>query len=516
MNQFGNITSADYAGMGAGWGMVSNDELAELNKAITGSMTTSLTEGIVTAGAGSAGDAGKIRLQSIENTLKWVEYQDKHIRLWKDIPKQPAYSTTEEYSKFSAYGSAGGEGFIAEVGTPQTMLQSYERDVAYVKFIGVRKATSIVSTLVKNQVGDMEAHEVKVGTTELLGMTERNLIWGDSRVNAQAWKGIVQQCEEACRTSLGVWKGTTNFPAIASVDPSFCIVDLQGAPLSPDVLERNLVRVASSPNYGFISDIYAPYSVFGDFSLLYWSQQILTNPGPAGGQRIGVPLTGYNSTVGAVNFKPMPLLAPNRGLSASTTTHYHSAEAATIPTGAPTIASPTATGSDSTLPADTYYYWCSTTYLGYESVAAAVGGVTSTANQYIPIKATSSGIGDGTSGALRVYRSTQDDIATARWLADVPLGYTYTNTGMAASGDAYTYYNDYNQNIPDTCIAFAVDNNADQVWRFRQLAPVMKLDLAITDTSKPFMLLMFGVPIIYNPRRVILFKNIGSATISIS
>ena len=56
--------------------------------------------------------------------------------------------------------------------------------------------------------------------------------------------------------------------------------------------------------------------------------------------------------------------------------------------------------------------------------------------------------------------------------------------------------------------AFLIDSGED-VWSFKQLAPLMKMDLAVLSPATRFMLLLYGTPILYAPKKMVTFKNIG-------
>lgn len=470
MNPFDIVSAADYQGASGGWGQISAAELEDLNKALTTS------SGIVAAGEGG-GD--KLRLQSIENTLKLITFRNEHLVLWRNIPKMPAYSTTEEYTKVLRYGRAG-DGFLAEVDTPQVFDQNYERAVAIVKFLGVQKETSLVATLVRNQVDDIEAHQVQIGTLELLQLVENALIYGSDDVNSLSWDGIPQQIRNH---------------VAANSDDADIIIDCEGGPLTEERIEQAAQICATK--YGRLTDLYLSYNALSDLTKQMFPKERVALPSPQDGWA-GVPLKGMNASTGPIRFQPDVFIQKNRGLRPLETTEVVSGAPAAITSY--TIAA--SNDSTSKLPfAQTYYYWVSVLNNGKESAAygddTGYATAASPTRQKITITVPTSQI--GTNQGIRIYRGTSSDRTKAKWVADVP------------KATDNTVYTDRNQVRENTTIAFAIDNDPDQVWRFRQLAPLMKLPLAITKTSKPFMLLLFGVPIVYNPRRMILFENIGDA-----
>ena len=65
-----------------------------------------------------------------------------------------------------------------------------------------------------------------------------------------------------------------------------------------------------------------------------------------------------------------------------------------------------------------------------------------------------------------------------------------------------------NRSIAGCEESFLIDSSED-VWSFKQLAPLMKMDLAVLSPATRFMLLLYGTPILYAPKKMVTFKNIG-------
>ena len=65
-----------------------------------------------------------------------------------------------------------------------------------------------------------------------------------------------------------------------------------------------------------------------------------------------------------------------------------------------------------------------------------------------------------------------------------------------------------NRYLPDTdqSILFQFDN---EVIEFSQLAPLMKMDLAVLSPAFRFMILLYGTPLLYAPKKMVRFINIG-------
>jgi len=75
------------------------------------------------------------------------------------------------------------------------------------------------------------------------------------------------------------------------------------------------------------------------------------------------------------------------------------------------------------------------------------------------------------------------------------------------SGAATTTYVDLNLNLPSTSNSFMLQMNLQNL-SFRQLAPMIKIPLATLAASVRWMQLLYGTPIVYSPRRNVIFINV--------
>jgi hypothetical protein len=86
-------------------------------------------------------------------------------------------------------------------------------------------------------------------------------------------------------------------------------------------------------------------------------------------------------------------------------------------------------------------------------------------------------------------------------LAEANTG--YDGGGVGKVRDNYRF-------MAGTEQAFICENRED-VMSFKQLAPLMKMDLAVTSPAYRFMILHYGTPMLYAPRKFIRFINVGNA-----
>jgi len=218
------VSWRDYAGT-SGFGQTTQEDVNDLNKALSAGQSINPPGGTPVAGDGFA-----LRVESLERTLRNTTYKMQHIRLWRAIPKLAAYNTVEEYNLIESYGQNPDAGFIDEGDLPESDDSTYERKFSVVKYLGtVRKVTHVMS-LVRPAHGNVIAQETVNGTMHLLRTVERALFEGDSSLSALQFDGYKKLI-------------TTNSPATN-------IIDLRGQPLSEDALIDASLTIHDAPNYG--------------------------------------------------------------------------------------------------------------------------------------------------------------------------------------------------------------------------------------------------------------------------
>jgi hypothetical protein len=455
-----------------GFGQNSLSELEELNKALgTGQDGEAY-------GNGAYADMSAIRPQSLEGTLKVVTAQQKHIKFWNSIGKKQAFNTVEEFNVLDSYGGKSSP-FFTEGGLPGEEDSNFVRQAQYVKFLGTTRVITHPATLVRNTIGDIVAQQTQAGTLWLLTQLERQLYFADSALDPLAFDGVIAQVR--------------NFVSGKNYANQH-IIDMQGLPLDENTLEDIATIIAD--NYGGQSlDLHLTNQVHKDFS------KLLT--GPAGRQRIGVgdsatlgaPVRGYSANTADINFMNNTFLKPETAPPA-----VSAKGAPAVPTGDATA--PTAAAADATskLAAGTYHYFVTAKNSAGESAPLYVGGAgqTTTAGQRVDLKINSV-VSDPVALTYRVYRGYTNNPANALYAFEI----------KAVAG-ASQVIPDRNFDIPGTHTAVLIDNDSENVLTFKQLAPLMKLPLARISASERFMILMYGMVQVYNPRRIVVIKNIGT------
>lgn len=451
-----------------GFGMSNGQEVAELNKALS-------------AGYGTSPDTqtngGAFRVESLENSLKVLTYTDQHIKFWKRIPKLKAYNTVEEYNQLLSYGSEGG-GFLTEGELPDTQDSTYQRKASFVKFMGVTREVTHPMTLVNSAHGDVMARMNQDGILWMLKKIENALFWGNSKLGV----GGSEYVE---------WDGLDTMIDAGNT------IDLAGKSLEEKHINYGAQMILE--NYGTPTDFFLPYEVYGQFAQEFYDRQRLAMPAP-GATTAGTVVDKFNTHAGPVNFEPNIFLKKTKPLPTQAT----SAKAPAQPTITNVVAGTEPAEFGKSGGQGTYKYYVTAANKHGESTPSEVAEFALTDGA----KAVNVTVKNASSTVypvdyLVIYR-TEKDGDQAYQIARIPV------TSNAA--DAETTFVDTNETMPNTYSAF-MGEMTEQVISFKQLAPMMKMDLATLAPSYRWMILLYGVPQIYAPKKWCRFKNIKAEAV---
>jgi hypothetical protein len=467
-------------------GIVSQAEVEALNKAIT-------------AGYGGAGRptdlvyGGVIQTESLESTLKVVTFDMKNLKFWPAVTIDKAYNLFEQYNRLVGYGSDSSP-YIGEGGAGQEEDSTYVRDGQRIAFFSKRRKVSHQMTLVRTTVGDVVAQQAKEGTMDLLKNVERELYWGhahfvdalgkqtgaigDLPVNSLAMSGLLQQLLKGDSDSQF---RALDFEGWGSESNSI-FKDLAGATFVQDDVEEMAVRCLE--NFGAPSQFHAEPIAISAFVRQFYPQ-FRSDPGLSG-QTVGYDVSKVTTTAGVVDLKPNLFLRPRQQV-----------RPAAVNANCPNIASASVTaaaaGSGSALPAGDFKY--AVTFVndfGESAPVVTATAVTVTAGQEVTL--TIPFIPTGTK-YMKVYRSASGAAAsTAQFIGNYKVG-------LAA-------YKDVGWKKPGLGEAFLLDMSAETM-KFKQLAPLAKMNLAVVTTALEFLLLMYGALFVYAPKFNAVMRNVG-------
>lgn len=466
-------------------GLVSAAEIEALNKAIS-------------AGYGGAGKptdltyGGVLQAESLETTLKSVTFDMKNLKMWPSVSVDKAYNLFEQYNRLIAYGSDSAP-YIGEGGAPQEEDSTYVRDGQKIVFFGTRRRVSHQMTLVRVTVGDIVAQQAKEGTMHLLKNVERELYWGHAHFQNQttgamngsdadlpsssiAMSGLLKQLQKGDADAQMISGDFNGYGTTSSIGQ-----DLAGAVMAQDDIEA--LAVIALENFGSPSELHAEPAVISAFVKQFYPQ-FRSAPGLAS-QTVGYDVSKIQTTAGAIDLKPNLFLRPRTGARA-------------IASG--TLA-PAATFTVSAAGASTGGNWAAGSYQvkvtavndSGESAPVADTSVTINAGEHLAVT-----IGSAPAG-VKVWKLYVSAAGGAAGTEKFAGNWANAGNGVYVSTGAKS---------PGLGEAFLLDMSAENM-KFKQLAPLSKINFAIVTTALEFAIVLYGALFVYTPRFNCFFKNCG-------
>lgn len=448
---------------------------------------------------------GALKTESLEASLKIITFNESEIRLWKRVPKGKANSTVEEYNQLTSYGIDRG-GYLNEGELPEEEDSQYERKLERVKYLGVTRSVTHQAQLVQSQVGNQKAQENENGIRYILQKADRGLLYGDSAVTTQAWNGLYAQ-----------HVNNTQYATLEEYMTSPLVIDMRGTSLTEASIDegtRVLIENHAQPNL-----LIGPPAVFSDFARNFYARQRLAlNSGSLANVEAGNRISSFQSQFGRIEFE-YDIFANRGSVGKRPAIGANSAKAPSTPTAG---AAPAAPVADANLTrfgdgAGDYFYSVAAINRFGESamLQLGAGAVTVAANQAVDLEFTATA-GAYPTTAFIVYRSEANPLTayadTVMYpIMEVPATGVDVKRGSLAGGvdgGAAGFVRDRNRFIANTenCLLMQGDK---RVYEFKQLAPLMKMDLARLAPADRWMILMYGTPIMYAPSKVVRYINVG-------
>ena len=414
---------------------------------------------------------GAFRVESLENSLKVLTYGDQHIKFWKKIPKQKAFSTVEQYGQLIDYGRQQGA-FVGEGVLPDSNDSTYARKAAFVKFMGTTREVTHPMTMVNSAFGNVVARQNQDGILWMLKQIEQSLFWGDSKLAPGGNEGL-------------------EFDGINKmIDPENTIN------LKNNYLEEKHINWGAQliiQNYGTPTDLFLPFEVMAQFSQEFFPKERVIMP-TASGYQAGVVVNKFMTHGGEVNFEPNIFLNKTRPMNPNAS----SFKAPAVGTLAVNATAFTGTGE---LPKGVYKYKATFNNVHGESIPT---------NEVI-VTVDDASVGKGVQLDFTNAASTAFPIEYVRLYRTEAGGSNFYEVERFAvatpTSGAKTTKVDNGKTLANTYTAFMGEMSAD-IIAFKQLAPMMKMDLATLGPVIRWMILLYGVPVIYAPKKWMRFTNI--------
>lgn len=443
-------------------------------------------------GAGRTGGSS-LRVESLEVSLKVLTFSASHIKMWKKIHKSPAYSTVEEYNQLSDYGGQASP-WTREGELPQASDSSYSRQTKLVKFLGTVREVTHQASLVTPAHGDLIALENQNGIMHLMEQVEKSLFTGDSSL---AFDGEAEQ-----------WDGLDTL-----IDPT-SVLDLEGhAMQEADIEEASNIVLE---NYGFPTDLHHGFRTHSDLTKTFYPRQRIQMPAPVNG-KVGMTIGSIATSAGDIEMNPNVFIRKTPTAPSAAT----SSNAPATPTSIAAAVDGAATDGDfekgASAGANEYGYVVTAANRFGESAPTAIPGAltsisasqkASGANLALTITNAAT-IGAQAPEFFKVYRckAQASGAAVPASLSDYALIAKIPAASQGASG--VTTVDDVNLTLPFTSTAY-LGEMTPSVLTFRQLMPMMKMDLAVLSPAYRWMILLYGTPIMFARKKWIRLINVGS------
>lgn len=466
-------------------------------------LAKTMTVGHAYLGApGSLTGGSAMQMESIDSVLHSVTYDSSHLQLWPAIPQDRAYSLVEQYVRTNSYGD-GGSPYIPEAGSPAMNDSEYNRHAQKVVFFATRRGVSLPSTLVRmNFGGDIESKEAEAGTLWMLEKLERELYKGladfsnngafDGAMSAVAPKlsnlnlaGIEQQIR------AGDSDYTAQSLAFDGYGGQQSVITSKDGDLIDETVIEDLANVLVE-NFGHPNELHAAPKQISDFVKQFFPKERVNQLGLQDA-RAGYVVRTMATTAGDISLKANVFLKPKESARSNNAR-------AGVPAAPASAAAALASDGDSKLKAgEQYIYQVTAANEQGEGASYVESSAVTIANDGENVKVT---IAQPVSGAApthyAVYRTSKNGSGARKFI------------GYVARSGASTVFTDRGAKMEGAATAYMLDLRPEiVVWK--QLAPLMRLNLAQISMAKEFILWLAGCVICAAPRKMGIIENIGRA-----
>lgn len=458
---------------------------------------------------------GAFGVESIDSTMKSVTYDASNLVMWSAIAQDKAYSLVEQYVRTNSYGD-GGTPYIPESGSPVMNDAEYNRHAQKVVFFSTRRGVSLASTLVRqNFGGDIEGRETQNGTLWMLEKLEREMYKGMADFsNAGKFDGSIAAVPSKIQNlnlagaEYQIRNGDADYTAQARAFEGFggeqsVILSKDGDILNESDWE-SLANILAE-NFGRPSEGHLAPKQLSDFIKQFFPKERVNNLGVADG-KAGYIVREMVTTAGAIALKPNVFLKPKQGKKGqndragvpSAPVGLENAAAASVVVGSGNLIDQAALSSKMAN-GDIYKY----EVVGVNEQGEGAGSLVS---EPVTVAADGNGVSffivAPTSGNApthyAVYRSSATGASAREFIGFVAL-----------SGNK-TKFTDLNNKIQGSAMMYMIDMRPEcLIWK--QLSPLLKINLAPVTTAKEFLLWLAGCLIMFTPRKSGMIESIGKA-----
>lgn len=439
-----------------------------------------------------------LKVESLEKTLKILEMRSQDIKLYNAIPKMTAYNTVEEYIQLVSYGNQNG-GFYDEGSNSVVQDSTYIRRAEKVKYMQVNGKVTLQAQMVKSYV-DAMTQETKNKMMWLTRLADKALTSADSDI-------VPQQFNSLYKSHASV--GTTQdflYSTFEAYYNSGTVIDLRGTSLKQGHIEDGAIQVDS--HYGNVDSVFAPTSVLSALTKDYFATQRIIQGGTGFNGMIGMGgLKSISTTIGDVNLMTDKFMSQDPAKNSATPS-----DSALVPAAATSVSVAVVASALSKYKAgevgNVFYAVSALNAAGESNITIFATPVTLAVGFGCDITIVN-GSGANVLNGYKIMRTKVTAASTPAGLDFFPIFKVSTaQIANGVNGAAAGATRDLGYFLPDTEQAF-ITEMSDEVLAIKQLAPLSKLDLAVTTMAREFIIFHFLCLQLSAPKKVTRYINIS-------
>lgn len=443
-----------------------------------------------------------LKAESLERSLKNLEFRTQDIKLWNAIPKMTAYNTVEEFLQLSSYGAERG-GFYNEGELSEVEDSTYIRRAEHVKYMQVTGEVTLQAQMVRSFVDAMKK-ETENKMQWILRLANRSLTKANSDIVPQEFNGIYKQ-----HASIG--GAGFLYPDFETYYNQNIVIDMRGKSLKQADVEKGAVIV--DDNYGAVSSLWSPVSVISALAQDYYAdQRIIQNADSGYKGTIGTVPKAISTTLGDVALMGDKFMKSGAAKTTSSPADHTSAPTAPVADGV----TPRALVVDALAKyvageaGNVFYAVAALNRYGESGLTVLGAAVAITAGNAVDLKFTAGAGGVAATGFV-IYRTKVGAAGTGPFYPIFKISAAERTSGFG--GAAAGLVRDRGYYLPDMEQAFLTDMS-EEVMSFKQLAPMSKLDLAVIAMARRFIVFQFGTPQLYAPKKIVRFINCAKVLVA--
>lgn len=442
-----------------------------------------------------------LKAESLEKTLKLLEFRTKDIRLLNALPKMIAYNTVEEFLQLKSYGADRG-GFYNEGELSDVEDSTYVRRAELIKYIQVTGEVTLQAQMVRSNFVDVYRKEVENKTMWIMRRANTSLTKGDADVIPQEFNSLYKQ-----HANIGAGGNDFLYATLEDYFIGGSVKDLRGKSLKQLDVEDGAVTVDIS--YGSPSDIFAPSTVISALMQDYYKDQRIVMPPSGFTGTIGTVPRKIDTSINEIILNSDKFMKADAARTTADNATSPKAPAAPVAGVAPSVSADTLAKYVTAEIGNCYYAISAINRYGESALTlASASAVTIVAGNRVDLTFTA-GVGANPTTGYKIYRTKITTATSATGLQFFSiLKVSIAQLAAGFDGAAALKIRDRGRFLPGMEQAF-ISEMTDQVMSFKQLAPVSKLDLAVISMSRRFIAFNFCTPQLYAPKKFVRYINVS-------